>query len=100
MNKHISGPWGFRERNPPRKIALTRKHWEVGQMSPPNFGCAIVFGDTDADARLISAAPDLLEALMQIVAHDKAMIACKLLRPFVELERAEAAIVKATGSAE
>ena len=67
MTSYTPGPWDFSERSAPRMIKIKRKHWEVGQVSPPFFGCAVVFGDTDANSRLIRACPDLLEALVDLI---------------------------------
>lgn len=62
--KHTPGPWAFRLRTAPRVVRLKRTHWEVG--APNGFGVAIVFGDSDTHARLISAAPAMLDGLTEI----------------------------------
>lgn len=52
-----------------------------------------------ANAHLIAAAPELWDALAALVTHDEYLIECKVLKPFVELERAKAALKKARGEA-
>ena len=61
MTKHTPGDWGYISKGP-RTITLKRRHWRVGSDST-NKGVALVFGDTEADAILIAAAPDMLEEL-------------------------------------
>ena len=65
--KHTPGPWGAKLKNAPRAIKLKRDHWEIGQESAPRAGVGIAFGDDEANARLIAAAPELLEALKRII---------------------------------
>ena len=64
MSGHTPGPWGYREKAGDREVRLLRTHWEVGH--PGGKGVAVVFGDDDANARLIAAAPDLLRACRMI----------------------------------
>ena len=72
-SKHTPGPWGLTEHNGPRDITCRRKHWRVGQLVGGQRGVAIVFGPeagpnpTDANARLVAAAPQLLAALEELV---------------------------------
>jgi hypothetical protein len=47
-------------------LETKRAFWTIGQSSPPRKGVALAFGDDEANARLIAAAPDLLEALEEI----------------------------------
>jgi hypothetical protein len=49
----------------PREVRLKRVHWEIGSVETRR-GVAYVFGDDDANARLITAAPSLLESLENI----------------------------------
>ena len=62
-----AGPWVFQPM-PPRDIRLKREHWAVGQAQPPQKGVAYVFGATNANARLLAAAPDLYNALEELLA--------------------------------
>src|SRR5688500_946066 len=57
---HSALSWTFYQQNGPREITLKRTHWLVGYDG--GKGVAIVFGHTDAHARLIAAAPELLAA--------------------------------------
>jgi hypothetical protein len=50
-----------------RNVTIKRLHWSIGG-GPNSIGVAIAFGDTEANAHLIAAAPDLLESLKEIVA--------------------------------
>jgi hypothetical protein len=70
MSKHTPGPWKTVARNYP--IADTGDYdgcWEV-LTGDPKKPIVQIWGDSDEDeanARLIAAAPDLLEALKNIV---------------------------------
>lgn len=66
---HTPGPWAFTAHTGPRDVTLKRHHFRVGQAGAPNRGVAIAFGDDEANARLIAAAPDLLTALKQVRFH-------------------------------
>lgn len=59
---HTPGPWTYVQADP-GELKLRRAYWHVGQSQSPQKGCAFAFGDDEANARLIAAAPDLLEAL-------------------------------------
>ncbi len=48
-----------------------------------------------ANMHLIATAPELYEALDALMRHDLEMIACGIMRPFIELERAQAVLAKA-----
>lgn len=65
MTEHTEGPWAIVTRTGPREVTLQRRHWEIGQQELPHRGVGIAFGDTEANARLIAAAPELLDALKQ-----------------------------------
>lgn len=65
--KFTPGPWGYGSPGP-RFIGLIRTQWEVGV--PNGRGTALAFCDTEANARLIAAAPDMYEALMLLLAND------------------------------
>ena len=66
MSKHTPEPWGYIKKKGPRTVLLKREHWTIGS-NPANEGVAFVFGDTDANARLIAAAPDMLAALKRMI---------------------------------
>jgi hypothetical protein len=56
--------------------------------------------EQDANARLISAAPELLESAKELAAHVREMCRClSIPEPAASLERYEAAIAKAGGAA-
>ncbi len=90
MSKHTPGPWSVKTPlNDPRAFdvhagmtILTRGYWAY---------------NGEADARLIAAAPDLLEALKALVRHDKAADEREGLEACLERQEAEAAIAKAGG---
>ena len=63
---HTPGPWRY-EAAEPAGVNLKRAHWRVGQADAPARGVALAFGDDEANARLIAAAPDMLEALKDII---------------------------------
>ena len=68
MTKHTPGPWRY-EPSLARPVTLKRKHWKVGSNSTGK-GVALAFGDGDANARLIAAAPEMLEALKNLENDD------------------------------
>ncbi|MFA5376377.1 MAG: hypothetical protein WC455_11585 [Dehalococcoidia bacterium] len=62
MSKHMAGQWRIETREPDnRDIRFKRRYWRIGG-GPENKGVAFVFGEDEANAHLIAAAPDLLEA--------------------------------------
>lgn len=65
--KHTPGPWAYQAKPGPRELTFKRRHWVIGS-TVTGHGVGIAFGDgpgepDDANARLIAAAPDMLEAL-------------------------------------
>jgi hypothetical protein len=60
MSKHTPGPWKAIAAGP-REVRLKRDHWEIGSETTRR-GVAYAFGGDDANAKLIAAAPELLEA--------------------------------------
>ncbi len=64
MSKHTPGPWGYVDESP-RDVRLKRAHWSVGALEGRE-GVALVFRD-EANAKLIAAAPELLEACQAMV---------------------------------
>jgi hypothetical protein len=101
MSKHTPGPWSYRK--VPRK-----QEWEINTGRCPNSGheswtgMSVVFGCDDypkmgkiageANARLIAAAPDLLEACKAMIDYYGSASA-----NVEALTAARAAIAKATG---
>jgi hypothetical protein len=79
MNKHTPGPW---EVHPLAPLAVHQ----------PEYECWIP--QSKADARLIAAAPELLEALQAIV-NSAAANQAAVIYPLID--DARAAIAKATG---
>ena len=57
-------PWRSCEM-PPGNFRFKRTHWRVGLGYHPYTGVAFVFGDDEANARLIATAPDLLKLALQ-----------------------------------
>lgn len=98
MSKHTPGPWCLSDESP---MIIEDKHKViVGSASTyPHSGYFPSENEAKANARLIAAAPDLLEALKSIAEfwnrdhNEKALIgAC-----WHAVETAEAAIAKAEG---
>lgn len=86
MNKHTQGPWRY-----------WKERGYVSELTATN-GTLIAGFDTDpseANARLIAAAPDLLESAKLLI--DSYDICRKDRTPDVIFERLRAAILKATG---
>lgn len=77
--KHTPGPWKIEYNDPEEEYWVTRPHYDAGPAK-------IIYNIEDA--RLIAAAPDLLEALEGVMYWDNG-------KP--EWETARAAIDKATG---
>ncbi len=109
MSKHTPGPWSYRK--VPRK-----QEWEIDTKRCPNLGheswtgMSVVFGCDDypkmgkiageANARLIAAAPDLLEALQAMLSEFNEQMAGIVNDEFAVIAKARAAIAKATGETE
>jgi len=94
MNKHTPGPW-FTSR-PHQTIYIEARIGggmlqEVGAIGPTEGGPR----QQEANARLIAAAPELLEALQGLLAGEE--IATSLEDYAAASEKARAAISKATG---
>ena len=87
MSKHTPGPWAIRQ--DPKAGPLY--NWNVGIDGRPQYWIQVAVC-SEHDARLIAAAPDLLEALRSITdAADEKRVTAK------HYEIARAAIAKATG---
>lgn len=89
MSKHTPGPWSIQRQNP----SPTTGEWMVAGKSPGYLAevrdCGS--GPVEANARLIAAAPDLLEALEALItAVDASMYG-------MAIHNARAAIAKAKG---
>ena len=101
MSKHTPGPWAIVERQDP--VMVSGWHVQIGSVELPFFPYTRVYSEDRsqsslardakqmANARLIAAAPDLLEALKLIVQWDGA----DLILLEHHIERARAAIKKA-----
>lgn len=84
MSKHTPGPWKFGKDG-------AIEHNNVQIYIDGADGTLIVYGQVkDADARLIAAAPDLLESLRGFIEHGTCFDAD-------DWAKAKAAIAKATG---
>ena len=102
MSKHTPGPWALR-RDPAHFDSLTEITGGIcGNTKPFRFTLEVsVGGDTDihtleANARLIAAAPDLLEALEELVAwHTNSALEHHKIAEITVI--AQAAIAKARG---
>ena len=102
MSAHTPGPWYIEEiSNRDWKINSDSRDWCLLEITPAIYGESDSLSDEDkANARLIAAAPDLLEALLHMFAsippyrHDGSPTI-----PDAVVEFANAAIAKATESA-
>ena len=94
MSKHTPGPWHHtgREFNDVRdsddELVAVALHLRVGQPERS-------IHEAEANARLIAAAPDLLEAAQQVLSHKRGEDDWLILA--VHCRVLEAAIAKATG---
>jgi hypothetical protein len=86
--KHTPGPWEVRNEGSSRWIDIVQAN--TGEPWPLPFAACKHF-DQEANARLIAAAPDLLEALVDLVAF------YPLDSADANVTSARAAIAKATG---
>lgn len=107
MNKHTPGPWTVEETRDGMTIRDNRRRLEIVHNYPNGEGQQVIVGKhtgldclTDANATLITAAPDMLEALKALVEKLKRKLpalqyhSCKR-----EFEQALGAIAKAEGEA-
>jgi len=107
MSEHTPGPW-----KPPR-LTIDEKAWFVGDPTG-NFDIAIIncehspAGSAEANARLIAAAPDLLEACLLSQKVEEHLRSCKwcdrqtrdMCQDAIELAiHAEATLLAAIGKA-
>lgn len=90
MSKHTPGPWTA-QRDPG---AVMADDWCIGAGSQIDMVAVC----SERDARLIAAAPELLEALIAVRAWDVSNLALDV--PLEIRRQMQAAIAKATGGAE
>lgn len=81
--KHTPGPWFATKDSKYNEIARIGRAWNISTELPLSH-----FGDIDADAKLIAAAPELLEAVRLLVHSADAKA----------YQAGRAAIAKATGT--
>ena len=102
MSKHTPGPWGWYSN---RALEAKNETVLVGDCGLPSCGRTRLFV-SDADARLIAAAPDLLAALKALLAEAESMgyaldqefrVASDGNRSEPTFDAAKAAITKAEG---
>jgi hypothetical protein len=89
MTKHTQGPWTVSNKTDISGIENDPENGCVGFVDVAHVYLRTVQGRTEANARLIAAAPDLLEALREIAADYSDPI-----------RLARTAIAKATGEKE
>jgi hypothetical protein len=100
---HTLGPWKCYEL--PHTQSDDHSYWHIdaggGYYSKVGTGFNIAGCISEADARLISAAPDLLEAVSFFVTlMEMDNVPKELLKANVAYQKAKAAIAKATGKKE
>ena len=90
MNAHTEGPWVVTGGSPPQVIAPGKA--DICEMAGASSNASVM-----ADARLIAAAPELLEALQQLLKSYCAEHKYHGCEGWYEVSDARAAIAKATG---
>lgn len=88
MSKHTPGPWQWTQHFDPTISIYKDGFGQIARLYDSSAGTG------KANARLIAAAPDLLDALIEIVSADDAHELTQK-----HIESARAAIAKATGGA-
>ena len=96
MSKHTPGPWALDGGNHIVSMAALSGSVRVAVIDTPDIHAAVDWPEAHANARLVSAAPDLLEALTALVGLAR-MRAAPLGDYVSALAVADAAIAKATG---
>ena len=67
MSKHTPGPWkSWQPKNPENLARGPQGHWEVATDSLDRRQCVVQSVYSEANARLIAAAPELLAALEEV----------------------------------
>ena len=92
MSKHTPGPWSIEHDTDITGVENSPEIGCVGKVDVAHVYLRAVPGKTQANARLIAAAPELLEALLRAKRH--------LSVYSEEFDMAERAIAKATGATE
>ena len=87
--QHTPGPWAHRNG---RIFAADRENLTIAHVARSADG-----DYSPANGDVLAAAPELLAALRRMVDHDQHLIDAGVLRPYVELDAARAAIAKAEG---
>ena len=90
MSKHTPGPWAYENYRGTVHVFIDNEG------GTPSI-CKLVGNDKDANARLIAAAPDLLEALEYYVEKVADLSRYGVMIETSLREKAEAAIAKAKG---
>lgn len=93
MSKHTPGPWVVSRRDPARFQVATVELFGIYSRHPESGGAEV--GEPEADARLIAAAPQLLEALEDLLGQVKAFCEQYGEADF-ETAKSSAAVAKAT----
>jgi len=91
MSKHTPGPW----HTDPEKSFYVFAHCSLAEQSGVKNGPFVCNASTQDNARLIAAAPELLQALLHVVPHVGTNYSGK--QRYDILEPARAAIAKARG---
>lgn len=89
--KHTPGPW----HTDPAKSFYVFAHGSLAEQSGVNNGPFVCNASTQANSRLIAAAPELLQALLHVMPHVGTNYSGK--QRYDILEPARAAIAKARG---
>jgi hypothetical protein len=89
--KHTPGPWFTTKSSDHNAICHVGRRWIIGSTLALSH-----FGDVDADAKLLAAAPDLLEALKNVIAGLSMGDDEGLIEYAEQMIAARAAIAKAT----
>lgn len=95
MSKHTPGPWIIGERVKTARIDNARMIRPFDHCNY-EYGATAIIGTSEADANLIAAAPELLEALVALLDVSEELCGLEL----KEMIKAHEVIKKATGGNE
>ena len=95
MSKHTPGPWGFSTEPQPNGCPIVGSRGLMVAMLAHTVNQDDQRETALANARLIAAAPDLLELLEDVISIGGGMV--EEIYGYCFVERARAAIAKATG---